>query len=83
MIKKITIIAGVLLGVAGLLGFADPNFLGLGLTTGQSTLYLFSGAAALYFGLLAAPRPPACFAFCSGAFTPCWGWRDLAWENRV
>ena len=68
MIKKVTIIAGVLLGVAGLLGFVDPNFLGLSLTAGQGTLYLFSGAAALYFGLLAAPVPARTFSLLFGSF---------------
>jgi hypothetical protein len=55
MIKKIAIIAGLLLGVVGLLGFVAPNFMSMNLSRVQSILYLVSGAAALYFGLAVSP----------------------------
>jgi hypothetical protein len=67
MIKRITIIAGLLLGVAGLLGLVAPNFMGLSLSIGQSMLYLSSGALALGFGLLAPPAASRMFGILLGS----------------
>jgi hypothetical protein len=68
MIKKITIIAGLLLSAAGFLGFLAPNFMGLSLSSGQSILYLVTGAAALYFGLFGQPAPTRMFCILFGSF---------------
>ncbi len=68
MIKGITIIAGLLLGIVGLLGFVAPNLIGMNVSTGQSILYLFSGALALYFGLAVSPPPSRTFCVLFGTF---------------
>ena len=62
MIKRIIIIAGLLLAVTGLLGLAAPHFMGLSLSSSQGMLYLASGLMALFFGLLA---PPAAYRMCA------------------
>jgi len=68
MIKKITIIAGLVLGVAGLLGLAAPNFMGLSLSSAQSILYLSSGGMALFFGLWGPPAASRMFGILLGSF---------------
>jgi len=68
MIKRITIIAGLLLAVIGLLGLAAPHFMGLSLSSSQSMLYLASGLMALFFGLLAPPAAYRMFAIIVGGF---------------
>lgn len=68
MIKRITIIAGLLLSVTGLLGLAAPNFMGLSLSSGQSMLYLSSGLMALFFGVLGPPAAFRMFGILFGGF---------------
>src|SRR5688572_16065179 len=68
MIKQITIIAGLLLSVAGVLGLAAPNFMGLSLSSGQGILYFSSGGLALLFGLLGPPAESRMFAIILGGF---------------
>lgn len=68
MIKGITITAGLLLSVAGLLGLAAPHFMGLSLSSGQSMLYLFSGLMALFFGVLGPPAAYRMFGILLGGF---------------
>lgn len=68
MIKKITIIAGLLLSVAGVLGLVAPNLMGLSLSAGQGMLYLFTGAGALCFGLLGPAASSRTFCILFGGF---------------
>jgi hypothetical protein len=77
MIKKITIIAGLLLGVVGLIGFVAPNFMGLSLSSAQSILYLSSGMA-LFFGLLGPPAASRMFGILLGSFYTFLGVAGLA-----
>jgi len=78
MIKRITIIAGLLLLVAGLLAFVAPNFMGLSLSDGQGILYLITGAAALCFGLFGRPAPSRMFCILFGSFYAFLGVAGLA-----
>ena len=68
MIKRITIIAGLFLSVAGSLGLAAPNFAGLNLSSGQSMLYLSSGLMALFFGVLGPSASHRMFGILLGGF---------------
>src|SRR5258706_1410541 len=62
MVTKTTTFGGALLVVVGLLGFVAPGFMGMHLSALHNVVYLLSGAAAIYFGLKAAPV--AARAFC-------------------
>jgi len=81
MIKKSTIIAGLVLSAAGVLGFVAPNFMGLSLSSSQSILYLFTGAAALYFGLSGRPAPSRMFCILFGSFYTFLGVAGLGLEG--
>ena len=81
MTKKITIIAGLLLSVVGLLGFVAPNFIGLSLSDGQCLLYLFTGGAALYFGFAGTSVPSRMFCILFGSFYTFLGVAGLALDG--
>lgn len=67
MITRTTIFGGALLVVVGLLGFAAPGFMGLHLSVVHNVVLVLSGAAAIYFGLLATPAAARTFCMVFGA----------------
>lgn len=68
MAKTVSTILGAAFVLVGLAGFFAPNLLGAHLTPAHNVIHLASGAAALYFGLAAAPARARLFAIIFGAF---------------
>lgn len=67
MAKTVSTILGIAFILVGLAGFVSPNLLGAHLTPAHNVIHLVSGAAALYFGLAAAPPAARLFALLFGA----------------
>ncbi|MBI4664238.1 MAG: hypothetical protein HY735_36040 [Verrucomicrobia bacterium] len=68
MVTKTTTFGGALLIVAGLLGFIVPGLMGLHLSAAHNLLFLASGAAAIYSGLLTTEAAGRIFCTVFGAF---------------
>lgn len=68
MVTKTATFGGVLLVLAGLFGFIAPGFLGLHLGAAHNLLFLVSGVAAIYFGLLTPQAAGRTFCIALGAF---------------
>ncbi len=67
MVTRTTTFGGALLVVVGLLGFIAPGFLGMHLSALHNVVHLLSGAAALYFGLVATQAAGRTFCLVFGA----------------
>jgi hypothetical protein len=67
MVKNTATIGGILLILAGLVGFAAPSLMGMHLSTAHNIVHLVSGAIALYFGLKATPASARAFCIVFGA----------------
>ena len=67
MVTRTTTFGGALLVVFGLLGFIAPGFLGMHLGTAHNLVFLVSGAAAIYFGLLTTQAAGRIFCIVFGA----------------
>ena len=67
MVTKTTTFGGALLIGIGLLGFIAPGFMGMHLSAAHNVLLLFSGALAIYFGLMATPAAGRTFCLVFGA----------------
>ena len=67
MVTKTTTFGGALLIVVGLLGFIAPGFMGMHLSAAHNVLLLLSGAAAIYFGLMATQATGRTFCLVFGA----------------
>lgn len=66
MARKVCIIMGVGLFVAGVLGFVMPTFLGTHLSIAHTLIHLASGALALYFGLAGTMKRAKIFSIVFG-----------------
>ena len=67
MVTRTTTFGGAFLVVVGLLGFAAPAFAGMHLSPLNNVVHLLSGAAAIYFGLIATPATARTFCKVFGA----------------
>ena len=67
MVTKTTTFGGALLIGTGLLGFIAPGFIGMHLSAAHNLLLLFSGALAIYFGLMATQAAGRTFCLVFGA----------------
>jgi len=67
MVLRTTTFGGAFLVVVGLLGFAAPGFLGMHLSPLHNVVHLLSGAAAIYFGMIATPTAARTFCQVFGA----------------
>lgn len=68
MVTRTATFGGALLVITGLLGFAIPGLMGMHLNTAHSFLFLFSGTAAIYFGLFTPHGSGRTFCIALGAF---------------
>ncbi|HLA74356.1 MAG TPA: DUF4383 domain-containing protein [Gammaproteobacteria bacterium] len=67
MVKIFCKVMGFILIVAAIIGFVNPQFLGLHLSAWHSVIHLISGAVALYFGYLASLSTARTFCWVFGA----------------
>lgn len=67
MITRTTTFGGAFLVLAGLFGFIAPSFMGMHLSALHNVVHLMSGAAALYFGLVATQAAGRTFCIVFGA----------------
>ena len=67
MVTRTTTFGGAFLVMVGLLGFAAPAFAGMHLSPLNNVVHLLSGAAAIYFGLIATPAAARTFCEAFGA----------------
>lgn len=68
MITRTTTFGGALLVLVGLFGFVAPGFLGLHLSPAHNLVFLFSGAASIYFSLFTPQASGRAFCIILGAF---------------
>jgi hypothetical protein len=68
MAKKISKIAAVVLGLAGVIGIVQPHLLGGNWGFAENVIHLFSAALAYYFGTTATFRGARLFCFVMGLF---------------
>ena len=68
MAKKISKIAAVILGVAGIIGIALPHLLGGNWSFAENVIHLFTAAMAYYFGTTATFRGARTFCVIAGLF---------------
>ncbi|MGH9318041.1 MAG: DUF4383 domain-containing protein [Thermoanaerobaculia bacterium] len=67
MAKTLCKIAGIVLFIVGLVGFAMPGLLGMHLTSIHNIVHLLTGAIALYFGFSGSAAAARTFCLVFGA----------------
>ena len=67
MITRTTTFGGALLVLAGLIGFIFPDFMGMRLSGTHNLVFLVSGTASIYFGLLTPQAAGRTFCIVFGA----------------
>ena len=67
MAKTLCKILGIVFLLAGLIGFAMPNMMGMHLSTVHNVVHLLTAALALYFGFVATPSAARTFSIVFGA----------------
>jgi hypothetical protein len=67
MAKTLCKVAGIVLAVVGLVGFAMPTLLGLHLTPVHNLVHLLTAGIALYMGFAATPSAARTFCIAFGA----------------
>jgi len=83
MTRKVSVILGIALRVAGLIGFQVPDFLAMHPSRQLNLIHLISGGLAFYFGLVATDRVLRSFSIVFGSLYGLWGVIGFAGNGAV